>query len=148
MLANRIFDEMNRLFDAVGFDPAPARSAVVYPPMNLWEDDDHFYAEAEMPGFKLDEIQITVTHGDQLTIAGERRPNTNDNWVWHRQECGYGRFARTVTLPAVVDVDKIEATYEAGVLTLTLPKSERAKPRRIAVKAVPELQAVTNGASR
>jgi HSP20 family protein len=144
MLANRIFDEMNRLFDAVGYDPTPAR-VVAYPPMNLWEDDDHFYAEAEMPGLKLDEIQITVTEGDQLTIAGERKPDTTEGQVWHRQECGYGRFARTITLPAVVDVDRIEATYEAGVLTLTLPKSEKAKPRRIAVKGTSDLQAVTAG---
>ena len=146
MLANRIFDEMNRLFDAVGFDPAPART-VVYPPMNLWEDDDNYYAEAEMPGLRLDEIEITVTEGDQLTIAAERKPDASDKCVWHRQECGYGRFARTVTLPAVADVDKIEATYEAGVLTLTLPKSEKAKPRRVAVKGAPELQAVTNGST-
>ena len=144
MLANRIFDEMSRLFDAVGFEPVPARTAA-YPPMNLWEDDDHFYTEAEMPGLTLDEIQITVTEGDQLTIAGERKPENADGVVWHRQECGFGRFSRTVTLPAVVDVDRIEATYEAGVLTLTLPKSEKAKPRRIAVKGVNELPAVTAG---
>ena len=141
MLTNRIFDEMNRLFDAAVADTFAAPAA--YPPMNLWEDDDNFYAEAEMPGLKLDDIQITVTQGDQLTISGERKPHADDNCAWHRQECGYGRFTRTVTLPAIVDVDKIEAGYDAGVLTLTLPKSEKAKPRRIAVKGATEYPAVT-----
>jgi len=142
MLANRIFDEMNRLFDAAVADPFTA-PATAYPPMNLWEDDEHFYAEAQMPGLKLDDIQITVSQGDQLTIAGERKPDEADGVVWHRRECGYGRFTRTVTLPTIVDVDKIEASYEAGVLTLTLPKSEKAKPRRIAVKGATEYPAVT-----
>jgi HSP20 family protein len=145
MLTNRMFDEMNRLFDAAVADTFTA-PAVAYPPMNLWEDDDHFYAEAEMPGLKLDDIQVTVTQGDQLTISGERKPDTTDGCVWHRQECGHGRFSRTVTLPAIVDVDMIEASYDAGVLTLTLPKSEKAKPRRIAVKGATEYPAVTANA--
>jgi len=145
MLTNRMFDEMNRLFDAAVADTFTA-PAVAYPPMNLWEDDDQFYAEAEMPGLKRDDIQITVTQGDQLTISGERKPDTADGCVWHRQECGHGRFSRTVTLPAIVDVDMIEASYDAGVLTLTLPKSEKAKPRRIAVKGATEYPAVTANA--
>jgi HSP20 family protein len=134
MWANRIFDEMNRLFGPVGFDTVPA-PAVAYPPMNVWEDDDAFVIEAEMPGLKLDDIDITVTEGDQLTISGERKPDTADGLVWHTQECGYGSFSRTVTLPAAVDADKVEAKYEAGVLKQTLPKHEAAKPRRITVKA-------------
>jgi HSP20 family protein len=89
---------------------------------------------------------VTVTQGDQLTISGERKPDTADGCVWHRQECGHGRFSRTVTLPAIVDVDMIEASYDAGVLTLTLPKSEKAKPRRIAVKGATEYPAVTANA--
>ena len=115
MLANRIFDEVNRLFDAAVADTFSAPAAA-YPPMNLWEDDDHFYAEAEMSGLKLDDIQITVTHGDQLTISGERKPDTDDNWVWHRQECGYGRFARTVTLPAVELARAVEPGLEVRLV--------------------------------
>lgn len=135
MWANRIFDEMNHLFGPVGFDTLPA-PAPAYPPMNVWEDDEQFYVEAEIPGLKLGDIGITVTEGDQITISGERKPDTADGLVWHTQECGYGSFSRTVTLPAAVEAEKVEATYEAGVLKLALPKHEAARPRRIAVKAI------------
>lgn len=134
MLFNRIFNDMDRLFGPVGgFTPAVAP----FPPLNVWEDDGHLYAEAELPGMKLDDIQVTLTEGDQLTISGERRW-ANPDAQWHRQECGYGRFTRTVTLPFPVDADKVDARYEAGVLTLTLPKAESAKPKRITVKAPQE----------
>lgn len=133
MWTNRIWDEMDRLFGPVA---APDRTAApAFPALNVWEDDDNLYVEAELPGLKQDQIEITVAEGDQLTVAGERTAPAPNGCIWHRQECGYGRFSRTVTLPAVADADQVEARFEAGVLTLTLPKSEMAKPRRIPVKA-------------
>ena len=135
MLFNRIFDEMDRLFGPVGFDTPPA--AAPFPALNVWEDDGHLYAEAELPGMKLDDIDITLTDGDQLAISGERKWG-NPDARWHRSECGYGRFRRTITLPFPVEADQVEARYDAGVLTLTLPKAEAAKPKRITVKTAQE----------
>jgi HSP20 family protein len=134
MLMNRMIEHMDRLFGPIGFDDV-APSAPAYPPLNVWEDDDHLYVEAELPGLKREDIDVAVAEGDQLTIAGARKPCGPENGAWLRQECGYGRFTRTLTLPTVVDADGVEARYEAGVLTLTLPKSDAARPKRIAVKA-------------
>jgi HSP20 family protein len=78
---------------------------------------------------------VTVADGDQLTITAERTPPTNDRGGWLYQECGYGQFTRTITLPVEADPAAIEAKYESGVLTITLRKAEAAKPRRIAVTA-------------
>src|SRR5215218_3860234 len=113
MWANRIFEHMDQLFGGLGFD-APARPAAPYPPLNVWEDDDNLYVEAELPGLKREDIDVSVTGGDQLTIAGAREPCAPDGAAWLRQECGYGRFTRTVTLPTPVDSDEVEAKYEAG----------------------------------
>lgn len=142
MWQNRIWDEMDRL---LGVRPASGVSAP-FPAINLWEDDENLYAEAELPGMTQDKIEVTVAEGDQLTIAGERQPAAIQGSICHRQESGYGRFSRTVTIPVVVDADKVEANYADGVLSLTLPKSEMAKPKRITVKAV-ESQAVAANVS-
>ena len=136
MWTNRLFEQMDRLFGPIGFErPQSFPKVAAYPPLNVWEDDDNLYVEAELPGLNPDRIDVAVTERDQLTIAGERMPATPEAGAWLRQECGYGRFSRTITLPAEVDADEVEATYEAGVLTLTLPKMEEAKPKKITVKA-------------
>jgi HSP20 family protein len=123
---------VNRLYDRA----APWLAlAAAYPPVNVWEDDNHVYAEAELPGVPHDKLEVYVTEGDQLTLQGERQPNAPANGAWHRQERGFGKFDRTLTLPAPVDADKVEARFEQGVLFLTLPKSEQARPRKITVKA-------------
>lgn len=130
MFANRLFDHMDRLYGPVGFDAPPA----AYPPLNVWEDADAYHIESEIPGLKLDDIHVSVAEGDQLTIAGERKPAAEGNATWLRQECGTGGFARVIRLPAAVDADKVEATYRNGVLELSLPKTERAKWKKIAVR--------------
>jgi HSP20 family protein len=133
MFANRLFEQMDRLFGPVGFD-SPDLSPPAYPPLGVWEDGDALYVEAEAPGLKAEDIGVSVADGDQLTISAERVPPT-DGGGWLYQECGYGEFSRTITLPVAVDPDAVEAKYEAGVLTIMLRKVEAAKPRRIAVKA-------------
>lgn len=110
--------------------PALASS---YPPLNIWGDSDSVYAEAELPGMPLDHLEIYVTDENQLTIQGERRKLELDDGVWYRQERGFGQFSRTIMLPVKVAADKVEARFEHGVLFVTLPKSEAAKPRRISV---------------
>jgi HSP20 family protein len=131
----RFQEELNRVFGR--FVPTSARGLFngAGPLVNVWEDDEALYAEADLPGSKLDKLEIFVTEGNQLTVQGERPEGEWNNAVWHRQERRFGAFTRTLTLPALVDPDKVEARYEDGVLRLTLPKSEAARPRRISVTA-------------
>lgn len=131
---NQLHTEMNRLFGRQGdprFFTGPA-----FPALNVWEENDALQVEAELPGLRLEELEIFVTGQNQLTIKGERQPHGPEQARAHRQERGYGSFVRTLTLPFPVDDTKVEARLENGVLTLHLPKHEAAKPRKIAVKAL------------
>jgi HSP20 family protein len=128
----RMQDEFNRLF---GRSAGGRLFRASGPAVNLWEDDTAVYAELDLPGFNPDKFDVQVTEGNTLTVTAERQPDEWASAVWHRQERAYGSFTRTLTLPVLVDADKVEARYEAGVLRLTLPKSEAAKPRKIAVAA-------------
>lgn len=131
---NRVQNEMNRMLNDLG--PRGRRySNSVYPPMNLWEDDDHLYMEAELPGLNLDDLEIYVTGGNQLSIKGERKQPELGEGTWHRQERGFGTFSRLIELPANVESENVSAEFTHGVLTITLPKAEEAKPRKITVKA-------------
>ena len=105
------------------------------PALNVWEDEAAFYIEADLPDVPADKLDITVKEGNRLSLSGERRVTEPANAVWHRQERFVGQFARELTLPAPVDADKVEAKFEHGVLRLTLPTSEAARPRKITVKA-------------
>jgi HSP20 family protein len=128
--------EMNRLFDRWGDNGAAEWSrASVYPALNIWENAEALHLEAELPGLDLKDLEIYVTGGNQLTIKGQRKPVVPEKGVWHRQERGYGTFLRTVTLPFMVNSDKVEARLENGVLQINLAKHESAKPRKIPIKA-------------
>lgn len=124
---NRIQDEFTRLF-------GNGRGAIV-PGINVWSDETAFVAECDLPGIDPATLEITVTDGSQLTVRGEHRLVEPDGAVWLRQERPTGSFSRSLTLPSIVDADRVEARYELGVLKLTLPKSEAAKPRKIMVKS-------------
>lgn len=126
--------EMNRLFERWGDNRFPAEAAP-FPAINVWEDEHGFTAEAELPGLDLKEVEIYITGQNQLTIKGERKLPAPAKAVQHRQERGFGKFVRALTLPSPVDENQIEARLENGVLTMRLPKHERAKPRKIAIKA-------------
>ena len=123
--------EVDRLFGR----PVLGTHAAVAPALNVWEDEAAFYVEADLPDVPADKLDITVKEGSRLTLAGERKPAEPANAVWHRQERFAGPFSRELTLPTPVDADKVEARFEHGVLKLTLPKTEGARPRKIAVKA-------------
>lgn len=129
---NRLRDEMDRVFGRYGNGPS---RPTVFPPLNMWEDEDHLYVEAELPGFELDDLEIYVTGESQLSISGERKQVEHNAGAWHRQERAFGKFRRTFELPSEVNIDSVSATLTNGVLTLTLPKREEVKPRRIEVKA-------------
>lgn len=130
---SRLQSEMNRLLSREGNGiVSTVRS---YPPMNLWEDGDSYLVEAEIPGMELDEIEIFVDGGDQLTVMGERKSPEIETGAWHRQERGFGNFKRTITLPSNVDSERVAGVLKNGVLTVFLPKPEAVKPRKIKVKA-------------
>jgi HSP20 family protein len=131
-------DEMDRLVtDFLGAPAAaPARwewRAPSYPALNVWEEGDVIYAEAEVPGLKQEDLDISVVGGD-LTIHGRRGGDTREGATYHRQERGAGEFNRVLRLPIEVDAAKVEATLVGGVLLIKLPKAESAKPHKIKVK--------------
>lgn len=132
---DRFQNEVNQLLDRFGLNQAnwPGLS-YSFPPVNVWEADDALFVEAELPGMKLDQLEIYVREGNQLSIQGDRQPCTVEKGVWHRQERGFGKFSRSIELPVAVDADKVEARFEHGVLHVKLPKSASARPRRIVVK--------------
>jgi len=110
-------------------------TAGVFPLVNVTEDQSSYYVRAELPGVKTDELDISVT-GETLTLSGERRlPEESQKASYHRREREAGSFSRVISLPARLDVDKVKAHAEDGVLTVVLPKAEPAKPRQIAVKS-------------
>ena len=130
---NRLRHEMDRLFGGAG--QSRRFGVSTFPLLNLWEDDDNLFVEAELPGFELNELEMYVTGGNQLSIKGERKQPELKDGTWHRQERGYGNFSRVIELPSAVDSDKVSAEFKHGVLTITLPKAEEVKPRRIEVKS-------------
>ena len=110
-------------------------TAGVFPLVNVTEDPDNYYVRAELPGVKTDELDISVT-GETLTLSGERKlPEESEKASYHRREREAGSFSRVISLPARLDVDKVKALAEDGVLTVVLPKAESAKPRQITVKS-------------
>ena len=123
---------LGRLFGP-GFDAGlPMRD---WPRINLREDADHIYVEALLPGIEPDKIDMNVL-GNTLTLAGERvaADSEKNGRTWHRRERGAGKFLRTIELPAEIDTDKVKAEYRNGLLLVTLPKVEAAKPKRISIK--------------
>ncbi len=139
----RLRGELDRALEDVvgtflGQDPWLQRGRLrerSFPAVNVWENEEVLFAEAEVPGLKLEDLEILVT-GNELTIKGERGDEKQEGVTYHRRERGTGTFAGVVRLPVDVDVNKVEARLENGVLTVMLPKAAGALPRKIAVKAL------------
>ncbi len=105
----------------------------VFPAVNILEDKERFYVRAELPGISSQDIDLQVT-GRNLSITGERKiESLGDNVKYHRREREAGKFSRVIALPRDIDADKIDAKMVNGMLTITIPKSEAAKPRQISV---------------
>jgi HSP20 family protein len=103
------------------------------PTVDLHENRDAFVVRAEIPGMKKEDIDVSL-HNGALTISGERKLEEKHEGANYRTERFFGRFQRTVTLPKAVDGGKVKANYTDGILTITLPKSEEAKPKQIEVQ--------------
>jgi len=132
------FDRLSRQMDqltrrAMGRPGLAWQPARVFPAINLTEDKDNFYVRAELPGFKADALEISVT-GKNLTITGERKTSAEGEKIrYHRKERDAGKFSRVIGLPADVDADNVTAKMVNGILTITIPKAEKAKPRQITI---------------
>jgi len=124
-----------RLFESPpGNDLHGTTGAGVFPPLNVTQDEENFYIRAEVPGIKASELSISAV-GNRLSIAGKREiPPERELVSYHRRERAEGAFNRTLTLPTALDADRIDAKCTDGILTLTLPKAEAAKPRQVVVK--------------
>jgi HSP20 family protein len=126
-----IEDEIDRALDTAftSFmsDAAPA-GAFAHPRVDLYEDKDNFHFRAELPGLKREDIQVEMGDG-VLTLSGVRKGFAADG----KQERNV-EFSRTISVPTRVQEDKIQARYEDGVLTVSLPKAEEVKPKRIAIQ--------------
>jgi HSP20 family protein len=106
-----------------------------FPAVNVWEKEEMLFVEAEVPGLKMEDLDISVT-SNELSIKGQRMKEEQEGVTYHRRERGAGSFCGVVRLPVDVDVNKVEARFEDGVLTIALPKAASAKPRKIEVKAL------------
>ena len=112
-----------------------AHEGVATLPLDIGETEEEYVVKASLPGVKPEEVQITV-HGDTLTIRGtSKAEEEKKGHTWHLRERRFGMFQRSVTLASPVNSDRAQAHYDNGVLTLTLPKSEEAKPRQIKISS-------------
>lgn len=126
-------DQVNRLFDLPEDSGDGGFFGRWTPPLDVYQDKDNVFVKTELPGLKKEEIEISL-HEGVLSIGGERkREEESQKGEVFRSERFFGRFQRSVTLPATVDSTKVTAAYKDGVLTVTLPKAEEAKPKQIQV---------------
>lgn len=131
-------EAMNRLVEDSFIRPgtwlSPFDAEAMGVAMDVIETKDNVIVKASVPGIKPEDIDVSVT-GDVLTIKGETASEEKiEQGSYLRQERRFGKFERSLTLPTLVTADKAEAKFEHGVLTLTLPKAEQAKPKSIKVK--------------
>jgi HSP20 family protein len=131
----RLHDEMDDLFKSFfGGWPSLAYDRAVWPAIDVSEEEDAITVKAEVPGCKADDIDISV-HGNTLTISGEKKHEEEKKEKgYYHVERSYGSFRRDLTLPSEVDAGKIAATCKDGVLTVTMPKAEKAKAVKIKIK--------------
>jgi HSP20 family protein len=132
---HQLRDEMDRLWSGVF---APAADGLL-PPMfrsqpaaNVWEQGDALLVEMELPGVKNDQVDISVA-GGELSVKVNRPEVEQEGVTYHRRERPVGSFTRVLRLPVEVNADRVEAELRDGVLLVTLPKSDSAKPRKINV---------------
>ena len=128
-------DEMSSLFDLPTMGNL-VRQAQLFsgwtPPLDLYQDNDNVIAMIELPGMRKEDIDISLQDG-VLTIAGERQSSLGEEKNAERTERFSGKFRRSITLPSRVDAGKVSASYKDGILTVTLPKAEEAKPKKVEV---------------
>jgi len=123
-------DDLNSLFEL------PLWSSILFsgwsPALDLYQNNDNVVAVIELPGMRREDIEISL-HDGTLTIGGERKSESSNGEKAERTERYIGKFRRSITLPTRVDANKVSASYRDGILIVTLPKAEEAKPKQIQV---------------
>ena len=154
-IRNSTFDqlsrEVDRMFEAASglMGSRPSQGAGAWPSLNLWREQDALFAEAEIPGFRMEDIEVLATER-ALLIRGQRSTNKPENATPIRLERTTNRFERTLRMPVEIDSDAVEATLTNGVLRIRMPLGETARPRRVEIKAIgsgPAKGALPAGAS-
>jgi len=133
---NRMFHNLSNRFGFGNGDEIEREfeSAVWSPLSDVYEDKDNYILKMDLPGIKKEEVKISFVDG-QLNISGERKQEKESkDGTYHRVERNYGRYFRTFSLPIKIKQDQINAEFKDGQLTITVPKSEEAKPKEIAIK--------------
>ncbi|HWB08828.1 MAG TPA: Hsp20/alpha crystallin family protein [Pirellulales bacterium] len=129
-------NEVDKLFsDFFGPHVGTAESGVrgrAFPALNVWERDNELFVEAEVAGLRNEDLDISVM-GNQLVIKGRRADVDEESATYHRRERRVGEFSRAIELPVAVKPEQVQARLSDGVLLITLPKAEAAKPRKVQV---------------
>lgn len=144
---DRLSREFDRFFEAtspllattarllpVSAAPGASLNPARFPGLNIWRENDVITIEAELPGFRLEDLEVLVTDRD-VTLRGERPAGQPQGATAIRLERAAGRFERSIRLPIEVDADRAQASLQHGVLRLTLPIADAVRPRRIEVRA-------------
>ena len=127
---DNVFEE----FFAPLAERAGATALVSDLPVNVWEDNDFLFVEAELPGLQLEELELSV-HGNELTLKTQpAAAEQNENLTWHRRERRARSVSRVLQFPVNIDAERVEATLRAGILTVKLPKAPEHRPHKIEVK--------------
>jgi HSP20 family protein len=128
-------DDLNALFE-LPFWSGSERNGQLFsgwsPALDLYQNNNNVVAVLELPGMRKQDIEISL-HDGTLTISGERKIESSADQKQERTERYIGKFRRSITLPTRIDADKVNASYRDGILTVTMPKAEEAKPKQIQV---------------
>lgn len=132
---NDLRDELDSLFQMPFWSNGGRQSQLFSgwaPALDIYQNNDNVVALVELPGMRKEDIEISL-HDGMLTISGERKSEQKEGETAERSERFVGKFRRSITLPTRVDATKVSATYKDGILSVTLPKAEEAKPKQIQV---------------
>lgn len=131
-------NQVNRLFDEALGGQREGATSTWAPPVDVKETRDALIFTAELPGFKVEELNLRVENG-VLSLEGERKfEQESSDKNWHRVERAYGRFFRSFALPGNIDAEKVSANLTDGVLTVQLAKREEAKPKAVQIASTPK----------
>ena len=130
----RMRQQMDNYLSSASGSGMPSLHAGVFPSINLTEDQDHYYLRAELPGIEASNLAIQATDNN-LSISGERKIEAEKDSVrYHRKEREAGKFSRAISLPGDIDANGVSASLDNGILKVSVPKAEKAKPKRITIK--------------
>jgi len=134
-IARDLSQDWDRLFDTAAPAQMASASSRGWPGMNMWRAGDNIVAEAEIPGFRMEDIEV-LANEHTLTLRGQRQNSAPDNATALRLERSVSRFERSLRLPLEINPDQVRATLANGVLRVTLPIAEAARPKRIQIQAL------------